>query len=266
MLVDIHLHTKFSFDSEEEMENFVAAAKQAKIRAVGFSEHYDYDAILDGAEITVANLPEYKKAVESLRARTSMPEILFGIEFGYRGDCVQKYKELLFKYDFDYIINSVHTLKGRGDCFHDKFFEGKSLKESYIDYFRAILESVKADFDYQIIGHIGYVSRYRTCENAKIVYSDFAEIIDEILSEIIKRDKCLEINTSTGKSGSCFLPDKDIIQRYVQLGGKKLSFGSDAHSVSDYLRKQNMVHDFLKTLGIKQLYYYKNQQPIAYDI
>ncbi|MDE7162949.1 MAG: histidinol-phosphatase HisJ family protein [Clostridia bacterium] len=266
MFVDIHLHTKFSFDSQEEMENFVCAAKRAAIPAIGFSEHYDFDAVLDGENISVVDIPKYQSAVNALRAKVSSPEILFGIEFGYRDISVSKYRELVEKYDFDYVINSVHTLKGRGDCFHDRFFEGKTLKESYADYFNAVLESVKADFDYQIIGHVGYVSRYRDGKNGKISYSEFSEIIDEILLEIIKRDKCLEINTSTGKSENCFLPDKDIIERYVRMGGKKLSFGSDAHRIDDYLRKQNELYIFLKSLGVKQLYYYKKRRPIAYDI
>ncbi|MDE7401690.1 MAG: histidinol-phosphatase HisJ family protein, partial [Clostridia bacterium] len=205
------MHTKFSFDSQEDMENYVCAAKRAGIPAIGFSEHYDYDAVLDGENISVADIQKYKNAVSALRGKFSTPEILFGIEFGYRDISVSKYRELNEKYDFDYVINSVHTLKGRGDCFHDRFFEGRTLKESYYDYFHAVLESVKADFDYQIIGHVGYVSRYRTGENSQILYDDFSEIIDEILREIINRDKCLEINTSTGKSASCFLPDKDII-------------------------------------------------------
>lgn len=266
MFADLHLHTKFSFDSNEEMKNYINASKRKGEPVLGFSEHYDYDAVLDGSEISVADIDEYKKSLDTLRAGSPDREILFGIEFGYRDDSVLKYRELIEKYDFDYVINSVHTLKERGDCFHNRFFEGRPLKDSYSDYFRAVLESVKADWDYQIVGHIGYVSRYRTGENVRIRYSDFAEIIDEILSEIIRRDKCLEINTSTGSSGSRFLPDEDVIARYISLGGTKLSFGSDAHTVKDYLRKENEVLSFLKTLGIKQLYYYKKRKPIAYVI
>lgn len=266
MFADLHLHTKFSFDSNEEMENYINASKRKDEPVLGFSEHYDYDAVLDGAEISVADIDAYKKSVVNLRAKNMDREILFGIEFGYRDDSVAKYRELIERYEFDYVINSVHTLKERGDCFHNRFFEGRSLEDSYFDYFRAVLESVKAEWDYQIVGHIGYVSRYRTGENVKICYSDFSGIIDEILSEIIKRDKCLEINTSTGSSGSHFLPDEDIIARYLRLGGTKLSFGSDAHAVNDYLHKEREAYAFLKTIGINKLYYYKNRKPVAYDI
>ena len=266
MLVDIHLHSNFSFDSDEKAENYLTAAHHAGVPVIGFSEHYDYDALIDGANITVADIPKYVNTLKSLKSRFSEPEILCGIEFGYRDFAVEHYRELIDRFDFDYIINSVHTLAGRGDCFHDAFFEGRPLKSSYFDYFKAVLESIKADFDYQIVGHLGYVSRYRSGEGSQIFYKDFADILDEILSEIIRRDKCLEINTSTGKSKGMFLPDCDIIQRYVQLGGEKMSFGSDAHRAADYFRKNTELAEYLKSIGVKRLFYYKNKQPVAYNI
>lgn len=266
MFVDIHLHSAFSFDSDESTENYLIAAKKAGVPAIGFSEHYDYDALIDGANITVADVPSYVEELKKLRQAYSMPEILCGIEFGYRDFAVEHYRRLIDSFDFDYVINSVHTLAGRGDAFHDGFFAGRTLKESYFDYFKAVLESVRADFDYQIVGHIGYVSRYRSGNGSQIFYAEFSDVLDEILSEIIKRDKCLEINTSTGLSKGKFLPDCDIIERYLQLGGEKLSFGSDAHRAADYLRKNSELAEYLKSVGVKRLFYYKKRQPVAYDI
>lgn len=264
-MIDIHLHTRFSFDSEELPQNYLNAAKHRSVQAIGFSEHYDYDAFLDDGKFPLADLDAYIKSVEELRKNFD-GDILCGIEFGYRKEALEKYKSLINDYPFDYVINSVHTLKGRGDCYHDEFFSGKPLKDSYLDYFKAVLESVKADFDYQVVGHIGYVSRYRTGEGAKILYSDFANVLDEILTEIISRDKCLEINASSGTSGSEFLPDIDIIERYLALGGKKLSFGSDAHQASDYMRKAEALTVALKRLGVESLIYYKDKKPVSYKI
>lgn len=266
MLIDIHLHSDFSFDSDEKMENYLTAALDAGVPVIGFSEHYDFDALIDGAGIALADIPKYVDEVGRFKGQCSTPELLCGIEFGYRDFAVAHYRQLIDRYNFDYVINSVHTLAGRGDCFHDAFFEGKSLKEGYLDYFNGVLESIRADFDYQIVGHIGYVSRYRSGGGSRILYTDYSDILDSILREIIARDKCLEINTSTGKSGGKFLPDCDIIERYLQLGGEKLSFGSDAHCAADYLRKQKELTEYLKSVGVKRLFYYKNRQPVAYEL
>lgn len=266
-MVDLHLHTKFSFDSKEEPENYINKAVELGVKTIGFSEHYDFDAFLDGEkDVTLADLDGYTLNINNLRLNYPEMQILQGIEFGYRREAVHQYEKLLGQYPFDYVINSLHTLMGRGDCYHDKFFEGRPLRQSYTDYFNGVLESISADYDYQIIGHVGYVCRYRTGEGSQIKYVDFAEIIDEILKAIIAKDKCLEVNTSNGVSCCTFLPDKDIIQRYIELGGKLLSFGSDAHSVERYFKNARLLKDFLKDLGVKELYYFKNRQPMGYKI
>lgn len=265
-MIDLHLHSSFSFDSEEKPEEYLKAAKAFNIPVIGFSEHYDYDAHLDGEDISLADVEGYVNNIEKLKREFPDLNVLCGIEFGYRAEAVEKYRQLINDYPFDYVINSVHTLKGRGDCYHDAFFEGKTLKQSYSDYFNAVLESIDADFNYQIVGHIGYVSRYRKGENAKLRYCDFSDVLDRILKRIIERDKCLEINTSSGTSECDFLPDKDIIERYLQLGGKNLSYGSDAHRASDYLRKHDKLLSYLKSVGLNSLCYYKNGKKINYDI
>lgn len=265
-MIDIHIHSHFSFDSDEKPENYISLAQKAGVPVVGFSEHYDYDAYLDGANIGLTDVISYLNYIKELKNNVKNPEILCGIEFGFSQKAAAEYKRLADSYNFDYIINSVHTLPDRGDCYFDEFFKGKTIKELYYDYFNAVLESVKADYDYQIIGHIGYVSRYRSGDGTRIIYEDYSDILDEILKEIIKRDKCLEINSSTGSSGSAYLPDFDVIKRYVQLGGSKLSFGSDAHKAENYLNKSDELKNFLKSIGVNTLYYYKNRQPVGYKI
>ncbi|MGN1060640.1 MAG: histidinol-phosphatase HisJ family protein [Candidatus Coproplasma sp.] len=266
-MVDVHIHTKFSFDSKEEPENYLNKAIGLNVKTIGFSEHYDYDAYLDGAkDVNLADLDSYINNIGKLKKDYPKLEILQGIEFGYRKEALPKYKELLQHYPIDYVINSLHTLPNRGDCYHDDFFEGKPLKDSYFEYFKGVLESVYADYDYQIIGHIGYVCRYRKGDGSKINYADFADILDEILRAVIAKDKCLEINTSCGIGGCTFLPDKDVIARFINLGGKLISFGSDAHVAENYFKNAQTLKDYLKEVGVKELYYYKNRQPVAYKI
>lgn len=265
-MYDIHIHSNISFDSDELPENYIAEALKKDIKVIGFSEHYDYDAYLDGAfDVSLADLDTYSDNITRVRKCFPDIDILFGLEVGYRAEALRKYRELISRYDFDYIINSLHTLNGCGDYYHDEFFAGKSLHSAYSDYFDGVLESVNADFDYQIVGHLGYVSRYRTGA-ASIIYSEFKTVLDEILTSIIKRDKCLEINTSSGTSGDETLPNSSIIERYLSLGGRNLSFGSDAHAAKDYLRKHDILLNYLKSIGVTELCYYKKRKKITYKI
>lgn len=264
-MVDIHLHSKFSFDSNEEPAAYVEAAKMLGADRFGFSEHYDYDAYLDGAkDVTLCDIASYQKSFKSLK--TDGVDMLFGIEFGYRKEAIEHYNELSAKFRFDYVINSVHTLKGGGDCYHSAFFEGRPLEDAYRDYLKGVLESVTSNLDFDVVGHIGYVARYRKGENVRLCYSKYSDILDDILSAIIERGKCLEINTSSGTCGSRFLPDENIIERYLAIGGKLISFGSDAHRATDFMRKSSQLESFLSENGVKELIYFKDRNPIAYPI
>lgn len=264
-MVDLHLHSGFSHDSDEQQENYIKRAIALGESVLGFSEHYDFDAVLQGDNLPLANLKEYRSNLSVLSDKYPQMTLLYGIELGYSKAAESEYKKLISENDFDYVICSVHSLPEYGDFYHGRAFEGRNVKEAYSDYFNAVLQSVKSGLDFQIVGHIGYCERYCKLPDSKIHYADYSAIIDEILKEIISRGKCLEINTSTGGNGG-FLPEKEIVKRYIQLGGRVFSFASDAHTSDKYLRGSLQVREFLKVNGINKMRYYKNKQPIEYNI
>jgi len=260
-IVDLHIHTKFSQDSKEELENYIVQAIKYGHKFLGFSDHYDYDYILDNLPITLPDLREYENKISSLKEKFSDKIIILkGIEFGYCKQAEAYYTDLINNNNFDYVISSLHTLKGRGDCYFANFFNNKSKKEAFDDYLDGVLQSVNANFNYQIIGHIGYVARNAPFEDKKLYYSEFADKIDAILKAIINRGVALEINSSVGKSGATFTPDCDIISRYVELGGKNITFGSDAHKLERYFYNADKVKGFLRSLGINQVCYFLQQK------
>lgn len=154
-----------------------------------------------------------------------------------------------------------------GACASNPFTPGdKRLEVFYRRYLEDVLNSVKADFDYQIVGHIGYASRYVNAANKKLKYCDFSDIYDIILKEIIQREKCLELNTSSVGTQGDFLPDKDVFKRYFELGGRLVSFGSDAHVCTDLLRSYDKARDFLLATGFKKLCYFERKALCFYNL
>ena len=78
--------------------------------------------------------------------------------------------------------------------------------------------------EFQAMAHIDFPRRYFDNWNV----SD--TIMDEILNAMIKKDIILEVNTSSIMNASDEpLPRYSIIDRYVQLGGRRVVLGSDAH-------------------------------------
>ena len=263
-MIDFHIHTSLSHDSEEEMENYIKKAIDNGDKIIGFAEHYDYDAFLDG-ELSLTNLDEYYAKICDMRAKFGQIEVLFGIELGYNKLTVDKFNEVLNKYPFDFVINSVHNVEGEGD-FVERYFKGRTKEQAYLHYFNTVLKSLNDGFDFDVVGHLGYVSRYWKGEDKSVVFDEYKDVLTKILTEIIRQDKCLEINTSSYGCGDDFLPNYQIIQAYVNLGGINLSFGSDSHKVADYNRKIDLLVSKLKALGINKLCYYKARKRLYYDI
>ncbi len=167
-MVDLHLHSRFSHDSSELQRNYILKAIEYGENTLGFSEHYDYDAVLDGEDIAPADCKLYAENLSSLRNEYPEMTLLYGIELGYRGDAEAHYAQLLEKYPFDYVICSVHTLPGYGDFYHGKVFAERELQDIYDDYFDAVLKSVTSGLDFQIVGHIGYCERNCTQPEGRI--------------------------------------------------------------------------------------------------
>ena len=265
-MVDIHLHTEISHDSSEPAENYVKAALAAGDSVLGFAEHYDYDEFLDGGNSPLSDIPEYDKRISALRKAFHELKILQGVELGYSEAALPHYKELLKAHPFDCVILSVHALHGRGDCYYPAFFKGLDKPRAYSAYLEAVLASVNSGLDYNVIAHIGYVARYAPYPDRALRYSDFPALFDEIFKSIIRLDKCLEINTSAKGTGEQTVPPADVLERYISLGGRNFSFGSDSHTAARYKENEAAVKKFLLEHGITETCHFESGKCVRSQI
>lgn len=261
-MTDLHIHTKFSPDSSEEPENYIDEAIKARAKIIGFSEHIDFDYLALKLKFKPTDIHKYFDYISQLKKlNKDKIKILCGAEYGFcqLSLAKEKYLELEESLAFDYIINSVHIVDGKESYFLP-YFKDKTKQFSYDRYFETVLQSLYADYDYQIIGHFGYVSRNAPYENAKILLNEHNTIIDEILKTIINLNKTLEINTNVKTAGTYTLPSMEIVNRYFELGGKLICFGSDAHRLCHLLYNYDMAIEDLKKIGFTETVYYENKK------
>ncbi|MBE5745015.1 MAG: histidinol-phosphatase HisJ family protein [Clostridiales bacterium] len=261
-LTDIHTHSKYSFDGKAELSEMLQVALEKGIAFYGVSEHFDYDAYLFRGDCWVADAETYFHGARHLQEDyEGCMNVLIGAEFGYSDDeRVQAfYKETVEKYRPDFAVNSVHALNGN-DYYHLSPFytetsDGKRVlrekKEVYKEYLRLIRKSLDAPYDYDIVGHIGYVTRYAPYEDKALSYRDYAEEVDDILLTIIRKGKIIELNTSRGKGA--FLPSQELLRRYYELGGRNVSYGSDAHGVDAVAQGRDEAIAQLKEIGFTHI-------------
>ena len=260
-MTDLHIHTKFSPDSDARPESYVDTAMLCGADKLGFSEHYDLDYVYNKFEVVMTDVAASHKSVQSLRELyRGKIEILEGIEFGYSPLAEEEYAAFEKKYPFDYIINGVHVPEGETDCWFLEYFGGREKKERYRKYFETVSRSLDAKFDFQILGHLGYVARNAPYFDPRVYYAEFSDILDEILKKVVARGVALEINSNVRSAGSPFIPYLDILKRYRELGGERISLGSDAHQVRRLFDRFDLMREGLLSLGFTRTCFFRQKQ------
>lgn len=258
ILTDVHTHSTFSVDGKSPLIEMVETAREKHVSYFGVSEHFDYDCLVfglsyKGTPVTQTTDAEaYFTAARTLQTEYKKKglRLLVGGEYGFGADrrCYDEYLRLNETYRPDFVVNSVHTVDGY-DCYDPAYYTGKDRNRAYSRYLEEVRKSLDAPYDYDIVGHIGYVSRRAPYENKLLHYADFPSLYDDILKTIVAKGKILEVNSSSRGSGIAFLPDSDVLTRYFQLGGRRVSFGSDAHEKSRIMENRDLVIDSLKKIG-----------------
>lgn len=249
--LDCHIHTKFSPDGREEPEAIITKAISMGIKHIAFTDHMDIMYANDQF-IGLSVFDEYFATLLPLKEKYSKQiYVAIGIEAGYSRKGRADTKKIIESTPFEYIINSIHEVNG-SDCYYPEHYLGREKNIVYNEYFDAILESLNCGYRYDAIGHLAYVSRTAPYPDKIIYYDDFKDKFDIILKEIIKKDKILELNTNVYKAGTLTLPHSDVVNRYRELGGKLITFSSDAHTLARLGESYEAVAEMVKEIGFTQ--------------
>lgn len=259
---DYHVHSFFSSDSNTPMESMVEKAISLGMTRICFTDHMDYDFPEENK--FQFNAEEYFKKLEQIEIKYQKDiKVLKGIEIGMMLHLGERYNQLLSNYPFDFVIASTH-LVDEIDPYYPEFWENRTSKEGLKRYFDSILENIQCYQNFDVYGHLDYISRYAPDKGSSFQMQEFKEIIDQILKTLISYGKGIEINTAGYKYGMNHPnPHEDIIKRYLELGGNILTIGSDGHQPEHLGYDFDCVEKVLKNIGIKEYMVFEQRKPIV---
>jgi len=262
---DYHMHSYFSGDSTDPMENMILKGIESGLKSMCFTEHYDMDYVYEIPEdegIFELNTDSYLYELANLKTKyADKINVLFGVELGIQPHIKRELSVYARTHEFDFIIASSH-LAHRKDPYYPAFYEGRSDEEAYREYLEATLENIKAFTNFDVYGHLDYAMRYGKTKDANYSYESFPDLFDEILTRLIENEKGLEINTKGLDCGLKYAnPCNSVLKRYRELGGEIITVGSDAHSSKDIGRKFDKASEFLLECGFK--YYTTFEKRVA---
>lgn len=276
MFVDYHVHTNFSDDSTYPMEEVVKDAIHMGMDEICFTDHVDYGIKVDwdsGLEIIyrdgepMANVdyPSYAAQIEILRKRYGEQiTIRMGMEFGIQMHTIPQFEALYGRYPFDFILLSVHQVEDR-EFWTQDFQRGRTQKEYNERYYEEILNLVKNFQHYSVLGHLDLIVRYD--ELGVYPFEHVRPYVEEILKEVIRNGKGIEVNTSSYRYGlPDTMPSREILKLYKELGGRIITLGSDSHKPEHLGACMEETKGILKDLGFDSFCTFDKMQPIFHEL
>jgi histidinol-phosphatase (PHP family) len=259
---DTHVHSTYSTDSETDMEEMVRKALEAGLPHICFTDHIDYDYPVEGILFDF-DMKDYFQRIADLNDRyRGKILILAGVELGMQPQLDKRYDALLKKYPFDFVIGSQH-LVGRSDPYYPSTFEGKTDAQVYRAYFEETLKNITVFRSFDALGHLDYIVRYGKFKTHSYSYAAYADVIDEILKILVKRNQALELNTAGLRKQLGFPnPSPEVLRRYRELGGTLVTVGSDSHKPYSIGFGFDEAGELLKSCGFTHYAYYVNRKPV----
>lgn len=262
---DFHLHSSYSGDSNTPMEDMILQGISQGLTTMCFTEHNDFEypdtpegdgtQFLLNTDAYLYDLIRYKeKYADKIR-------ILFGVELGLQPEAMRQNAVYAKSYDFDFIIGSSHVCHGQ-DPYFPAFYEGRSEKEAYGEYFSSILENIKKFNNFDVYGHLDYVVRYGPNKDNDYSYEKYKDILDEILKLLLDKGKGIEVNTGGLKKGLKDLhPCLGILKRYKELGGEIITIGSDSHDTAHIAEHFDRAREVLLECGFEYYTLFEKRSP-----
>ena len=261
-MFDFHIHSSLSFDSDTPARDIAKAAACAGLREICFTDHWDYFPRPTDTH-SLFSLEEYSKTYDSLAVDGLT--VRKGVEMGLNEWNMKDCEKLLEQRHFDFVIGSIHFANGF-DPYDKEYWEGRSAEQAYMSYLEQTYECVKLHNNFDVLGHLTYVSKSPNNPfRSPLEYNDYREIADEIMRVLVKNGKGMEVNTSGIDRGVGLLPSLDYIRRFKELGGEIITVGSDAHDTARVGQYCNDVIGQLKDI-FGYVCTFENRQPVFHKL
>lgn len=261
-LVDYHLHSKYSMDSEEEIINICNKAVEQRVSEIAITDHVELQ--------NPTTFPNFKaREAEIVRLNKFFGERLTvksGMEIGQAHRFKKEAENIFASVHMDFVIGSLHETEQFGS--HAKISFTKSNIESFFEaYFDELLQLARYT-DYDVLGHITLPFRYIP-DDLLVTYSPehYFDKYDELLKTVIARGKGIEVNASGLRTKlQVTMPPLSLLKLYRQLKGEVITIGSDGHSCRSALYGIDECVNLLREAGFEHYSTFVNRSCEMIDL
>ncbi|HIT19001.1 MAG TPA: histidinol-phosphatase HisJ family protein [Candidatus Fimivivens faecavium] len=260
-LFDSHVHSFRSFDAKDSAEALCEAAIRAGLAGISITDHCDVGRykLDDWRERLRDSCFDAELARKRYAGRLT---VTTGIELGQPLEEPSAANEALRANRFDFILASVHNIRGYEDFY---FLDYRKLDvEKLLErYFEELYEMTQwGRFD--VLAHLTYPLRY--IARAGLPQPDlgrYEERFRAIFLMLAQKGMGLEVNTSgLRQAAKASFPGLRELKLFRACGGEIVTLGSDAHEakvVGSHIRDGVKL---LREAGFGYQAFYRNRTPM----
>lgn len=255
---DYHLHTEYSPDSKAPMEVMCLSALEKNIPEIGFSEHYDLHPDEWPRDWFKPN-PWFAELRRCREVYGDQLTIRAGIEVGEPHRFQAETQALLDRYSFDYVLGSLHWV-GRKNIFDKAYFQ-RPADEAFGEFF-VELEKMTRTGGFDILSHFDVPVRTGFGVYGSYDPRRYEALIRPVLKNCIERGVALDVNTSAMRGRAKVLnPGVDILRWYAEMGGERVTLGSDAHHPDHVGSHLDEALAAIRAAGLTHLTFFERRRP-----
>jgi histidinol-phosphatase (PHP family) len=253
--LDAHVHTDLSHDSQVPIDDYARRAIERGIAELAITDHVDFAPSAPGyGETTFA---QRERVVRDAAERWSDQgvAIRFGVEITWDARFEADIRDHLEQHAYDFVIGSVHVYRGSPYAPDNVagWVAGRSLADIVAPYFEEVASGARTGL-FDAMGHIDFVKRFLAPHVKAADLAGAPELYEPILEALVASGTALEINTSGLRSpAEETYPAAAIVARYVELGGRAVTVGSDAHLAEHLAWDLQDGYDAAAAAGIEAL-------------
>lgn len=248
---DYHMHSNFSPDCDIPMATMCQAAIDAGIPEIGFTEHYDLYPREEARDWFRPD-PWWQELNRCRQQFAGQLTIRAGIEIGEPHLFQEESKTMLATYPFDYALGSLHWV-GTESVFDRNYFTQRRPDEAWTLFYEELAQ-MTALGGFDILSHFDVPMRVGFDVYGSYDPTRYESLIRPVLQNCIDHGIALDLNTAAlRRKANQLTPGLQILRWYAEMGGERVTLGSDAHRPVNIGMKLDHAMELARAAGISHV-------------
>jgi len=262
-LFDDHVHSSMSPDARDGVAALCDVALERGLAGLAITDHFDTEPADPGyGHYDCDRLS--REVEQARRAYEGRLAILVGAEICFQPVFLPRIVAFLDACPLDFALGSVHWIER--ELVDRAYLAQHGADAAYEGYLRIVEQAVGTGL-FDAIAHLDLPKRHLPPEHGLVDLRPHWAALERILKLMVEQGTALEINVSGWRHGLGEpLPCEAVVRRYRELGGTRITIGTDSHRIGVLGRDIARGQELARRAGFTHVTRFVGRRPLSMPI